>query len=145
MANVIADAIKNLLGGLGELTLYTRQQADQLIGVAKQLEENVNPTIDHIRAQGRIVRANADIRVAQLENVVTTAKAATDVAVAAADAIEVVAEQSQRYAAAEARVRNVAANVTPAYAAMLSGRNLNAEPRQISETQNSFLQLPHRR
>ncbi len=144
MGNIISDTVKNLLGNI-EFRLYNRQEADALILEAKQLEEAVNPTIEHLQAQGRKVQAKANITIAHLENAAVTAKATTEVAVATADAVEVIAEQSQIYAAAVERVRTVAANVTPAYAAMLSGKNANAASPQLPERQNSFLQLPHRR
>lgn len=147
MTNIISKTVAGLLGQLGELRLYNRKETDVLILEAKVLEEAVGPTIEHLRTQEKMLRANADITVARLENVAVQAQATTKVAVAAANALETVVEQAEIYAAAEQRVRTVAANVTPAYAALLSGKTLNATPpqAQLPERSNSFLQLPHRK
>lgn len=146
MTNIISKTVAGLLGQLGELRLYNRKETDALILEAKVLEEAVDPTIEHLRTQGKMLRANADITVARLENVAVQAEATTKVAVAAANALETVVEQAEIYAAAEQRVRTIAANVTPAYAALLSGKSVNTTAPQLpGDSQQSFLQLPHRR
>ena len=146
--NIVSATIKRLLGGLGERRLYTRQEANELTGEAKVLQQAVDPTVEALRAQGDIIRANADITVAQLQNISMTAKATTDVAVAVADTVEVVAEQSKRYAAAQERVRVVADSVAPAYAALLQGKPPQIATQQVvgePQQRSGYLQLPHRR
>lgn len=143
MGNIISNTVQALLGNLGELRLYNRQETNEVIALAKQLEEAVDPTIENLQAQNRMLKANADITVARLENFVVNAQTTTQVAVATANTVEIVAEEAQKYTAAVERVRGVAGNVTGVYAAMLSGKNPNAP--QLPPERSSFLQLPSRR
>ena len=146
--NIVSETIRRLLGGLGERRLYSRQEANELTGEAKMLQQAVEPTVEALRAQSEILRANADITIAQLQNVSDSARATTDVAVAVADTVEVVAEESRRYAAAQERVRAVADSVAPAYAALLQGNSPQVTTQQLSgenQKRSGFLQLPHRR
>jgi len=144
MSNIISVAINKLLGGLGEIRLYTQEETNELAGETKRLQEAVSPTVENLRLQGQALRAKADITIAQLQGVSEKARATTDVAVAVADTIEVVVTESQRYYEAEQRVKSVAAQVLPDYAALLSGDSPFSRPEQIEQSRN-FPQLPYRK
>ena len=139
--DIISGAIKKLLGGLGEMRLYTQEETNELASETKRLQEAVNPTVENLRLQSQMVRAKADITVAKLQNVSEKAKATTDVAVAVADTIEVVTRESERYYEAEKRVKAIAAQAIPGLTAILLG--------EVEEEQNEFpqkfLQLPYRK
>ena len=142
--NVVSDAIKKLLGGLGGMQLYTKAETEKLAAETKLLQEAVNPTIQNLRLQAQSFEAKSDIIVARLQNVSATARAETNVVVAAAETMEVLDEQVQRRGEAMNRIYQIANRSLPAIQALLAeSSGLESESQKLPEPRQLF-QLPYR-
>ena len=142
--NIVSDAIKKLLGGLGGMQLYTKAETEKLAAETKLLQEAVNPTVQNLKLQVQNVQAKSDIIVAKLQNVAATARAETNVVVAAAETMEVLDEQVQRRGAAMDRIYQIANRSLPAIQALLAeSSGLESESQKLPEPRQLF-QLPYR-
>ena len=142
--NIVSDAIKKLLGGLGGIQLYTEAETKELATETKLLQEAVNPTVQNLRLQAQGFEAKSDIMVAQLQNVAATARAETNVVVAAAETMEVLDEQVQIRGEAMNRIYQIANRSLPAIEALLAGNSgLESESQKLPEPRQLF-QLPYR-
>lgn len=142
--NIVSDAIKKLLGGLGGIQLYTKEQTDVLAAETKLLQEAVNPTVQNLRLQAQGFEAKSDIMVAKLQNVAATARAETNVVVAVAETMEVLDEQVQRRGEAMNRIYQIANQSLPAIQALLAeSSGLESESQKLPEPRQLF-QLPYR-
>ena len=142
--NIVSEAIKKLLGGLGEMRLYTQKETNELAAETKQLQEAVNPTVQNLRLQAQNFEAKSDIMVAKLQNVAATARAETNVVVAAAETMEVLDEQVQRRGEAMNRIYQIANRSLPAIQALLAeSSGLESESQKLPEPRQLF-QLPYR-
>ena len=142
--NIVSNAIKSILGGLGEMRLYTKAETEELAAETKRLQEAVQPTVRNLRLQAQGLEAKSDIIVARLQNVAATARAETNVVVAAAETMEVLDEQVQRRGEAMNRIYQIANRSLPAIQALLAeSSGLESESQKLPEPRQLF-QLPYR-
>lgn len=142
--NIVSGAIKGVLGSLGKMRLYDQKEANEVAAEAKRLQEAVNPTIEALRSQTKILQAKGDIVVAQLEGVADNARVQTKVVVAAANTMEVLAEESRNCSAAMDRIYQVASQNMGAIEALLA-EDSGSEPESQRLPGSGQFFLPSRR
>jgi ABC-type transporter Mla subunit MlaD len=126
------------------MRLYTQKEANEATAEAKRLQESVNPTIEALRSQTKILQAKGDIVVAQLEGVADNARVQTKVVVAAANTMEVLAEESRNRSAAMDRIYSVASQNMGAIEALLA-EDSGSEPESQRLPESGQFFLPSRR